>query len=209
MRRTSLPLLLGLAVATLGLTVLAMLTSLRAWFMLAGTSWLEWVAIAALAIMILRLGWLVRAYLKGNRPNLDGIRAARTLALAKAGSLTGAVLLGRYSAMVVVGFLDWNSYWIVRSRHLIVIEGAIAAVLALALVVAGLLAEHWCEIPPSSSEPRAQKQQNATELTAIYHKETVNTLQPVGFIKVSNESGQIKAFLSPTPRTQTLRGTEA
>jgi hypothetical protein len=117
------------------------------WYRLAYTSWVEWVAMLALAAMILRLGWQVRSYLKGDRPNLDGIRAARTLALAKAGSLTGAALLGRYGAVVLVTITSGAPLGAQT------VQAGIAALIALGLIVGSLIAERWCELPPSEAEP--------------------------------------------------------
>lgn len=120
---------------------------------LGNTTWLEWLAYFALAVLVLRLGLAVRAYLKGNKPNLDPIRAARTLALAKAAQWTGAVLFGRYLAAVVVMAQDWG-YGI--GRYL-TIQLGISALSALTLLVVGIIVEHFCELPPSESDAEKMK----------------------------------------------------
>jgi len=148
MRRTNPANLLLLALATAAVITLAMQFGADVGAGLAVTTWVEWAAILLLALMILRLGYSVRAYQKGDKPSLDGIRAARTLALAKAGSLTGAVLLGRYGAVVLMTLADWNF----GDARQILINAAVASIAALALIVASLVAEKWCELPPSPPE---------------------------------------------------------
>src|SRR5918997_2011596 len=102
MRRTSLRTLLGvlLGVALVGAVFLRMLEAQGIY--LPPVTWVEDVAILALAAAIFWSGWAVRAYQKGDKPDLDPLRAARTFVLAKAGALTGALLAGRYLAEVVV-----------------------------------------------------------------------------------------------------------
>lgn len=150
MRRTNPAALLLIALATAAAIAIGMQFGAGLRQALAITTWIEWVAILALGGWILRLGYAVRAYQKGNNPKLDGLRAARTLALAKAGSLTGAVLLGRYGAVVMVTLADWNF----GSARRILINAALAALTALALTVASLIAESWCELPPEPPQTK-------------------------------------------------------
>ena len=149
MRRTNPATLLLIAVATAAIIAIGMQMGSALRYGLAVTTWIEWAAILLLAAMILRLGYSVRAYQKGDKPNLDPIRAARTLALAKAGSLTGAVLLGRYGAVVMVTLADWN-FGVACS---IAINATVASLAAFGLVIAALVAEKWCELPPSAPKP--------------------------------------------------------
>ncbi|WP_425955979.1 DUF3180 domain-containing protein [Xylanimonas sp. McL0601] len=111
-------------------------------------TWVEDVAILALAALIFWMGWAVRAYQKGKRPNLDPLRAARTFVLAKAAVLTGAILTGRYLATLldVIGDLDIASQ---RSRA---IAAGVAVLCSVVLTVVGLLVEKFCEIPPPDDE---------------------------------------------------------
>ncbi len=148
MRRTSIRVLALTAagVALAGLAVLRVLDvrGLR----LGPVAWIEDVAILALAALIFWLGWTVRAYQKGNRPDLDPIRAARTFVLAKAGALTGAILTGRYlaSVLVVVGNLD------VASQRDRAIGAGIAMLCSIVLTVVALVAERFCELPPPDDD---------------------------------------------------------
>jgi polar amino acid transport system substrate-binding protein len=169
MRRTNPANLLLVAVAVATLIAFGMQFGAAFRHGLAVTSWIEWVAILFLAAVILRLGYSVRAFQKGNKPNLDPIRAARTLALAKVGALTGAVLLGRYGAVVMVTAADWNF----GTARRIVMSAAIAALTAFALIVASLIAEKWCELPPSAPEPPPRRQLlEIPEASTAYLKKT-------------------------------------
>jgi len=114
----------------------------------APVAWIEWVAILALAGLIFWMGWAVRAYQKGHKPDLDPLRAARTFVLAKAAALTGAILAGRYLASVldVLGDLDIASQ---RNRA---VAAGIAAVCSVVLCVVGLLVEKFCELPPPDED---------------------------------------------------------
>ena len=111
-------------------------------------AWIEYVAILALAGLIFWLGWTVRAYQKGAKPNLDPLRAARTFVLAKAGALTGALLTGRYLASLldVVGDLGIPSQ---RDRA---VAAGIAAACSVVLTVVGLVVEKFCELPPPEDD---------------------------------------------------------
>jgi len=166
MRRTNPAFLVLLAIATAAVIAIGMQMGTTLRYGLAITTWVEWAAILALGAMILRLGYSVRQYQKGDKPNLDAIRAARTLALAKAGSLTGAVLLGRYGAVVMMTLADWNF----GNARRIVINAAVASMASLALVIASLIAEKWCELPPSTPELPTARRNGLPEGSAAYSK---------------------------------------
>lgn len=105
-----------------------------------------------ISAVVLRMGWAVRQFLRGRRPDLDPLRAARTAVLAKASCLTGSVLLGWYLAQVllVVGDLD------IEPRRDRAVAAAVAAAGALVLTVVGLVVEHLCQVPPPSDKDAAQ-----------------------------------------------------
>lgn len=101
-----------------------------------------------IAGVVLRMGWAVRQFLRGRRPDLDPVRAARTVVLAKASSLTGSLLLGWYGgqALLFLGDLD------VEPRRARAVAAAVAALGAAVLTVVGLVVERMCEVPPPSDE---------------------------------------------------------
>ena len=59
------------------------------------------ILIVVLGVVVAWFGWGVRRYLRGNKADLNPIRAARSLALAQAGALTGAALIGLYAGQAL------------------------------------------------------------------------------------------------------------
>jgi len=104
-----------------------------------------------IAAVVLRMGWAVRQFVRGRRPDLDPLRAARTAVLAKASCHTGALLLGWYLAQVllVLGDLD------IEPRRDRAVAAAIAALGAAVLGVVGLVVERMCQVPPPSDKDAA------------------------------------------------------
>lgn len=144
MRRTRWQSLLLTATVTAALVAL-LLRSLAARGTL--TPEVPWLVVAVellIAGVVLSMGWSVRQFLQGRRPDLSPIRAARTAVLAKASCWTGAVLAGWYGGQVlaVLGDLDIASQ---RDR-----AGAAGLAVAGAVVLAGvgLLVEWFCRVPP-------------------------------------------------------------
>ncbi|MCL2595075.1 MAG: DUF3180 domain-containing protein [Promicromonosporaceae bacterium] len=120
---------------------------------LAPHSWVEHAAILALAGLVFWLGWTVRAFQLGRKPNLDPIRAARTLVLAKAAAITGAILGGRYLA-AILGNLDHLDIYAQRNRA---IAAGIALFCCVVLTVVGLIVERFCELPPTDTDTKDPK----------------------------------------------------
>jgi hypothetical protein len=103
-----------------------------------------------LAIGLLLLGRPVRRLVRGKsqRP-VDPFFAMRVLVLAKASSLTGALLVGAAASFLGyaasrAGSIAVPAFW----------PDVVTGVGALVLCVAGLVVEWWCRIPPQdSAEP--------------------------------------------------------
>lgn len=148
MRRTPVRTLIAVlvAVAVVGWLVLRALESRGVY--LPVVPWLVDVAILALAGVVFWMGWAVRAYQKGRRPSLDGIRAARTLVLAKAAALTGALLGGWYLAQVLVVLGDLA----IEPRRDRAVAAGIAVLCSVVLAAIGLVVEKFCELPPSDKD---------------------------------------------------------
>jgi hypothetical protein len=98
----------------------------------------------ALAVAILAAAWPVRQYVKGKRRQVDQLRAATVLALAKACTLAGASLAGVYLGLVLVAVLGAHSpaAW---TRVALTVAAAAGAT---ALAVSGRVAEWFCRLPP-------------------------------------------------------------
>ncbi|MFC5382585.1 DUF3180 family protein [Aquipuribacter nitratireducens] len=105
--------------------------------------------LAALAAAILVVAWPVRRWTKGERDrHLDPLRAARTVALAKAAALAGAVMSGAWTgfALVAVPLVS------VSAQPGRVALTAAVVLASLAVTVAGLVAERWCMLPPEDDD---------------------------------------------------------
>jgi hypothetical protein len=131
----------------------ALLTAGLAWFVL--DLWtrqggrllpLPWFAAAAIAVVagvVGVLGWEVRRSVRGQRrAPLDPLFAARVVVLAKAAVFGGAVLAGWYAAQGLVVLFNVSG---LRRERLLV--AGVTALAAVALSVAGFLAQRWCRLP--------------------------------------------------------------
>ncbi|MCV2394994.1 DUF3180 domain-containing protein [Actinotalea sp. M2MS4P-6] len=152
MRRTPWPRLVLIAgvVAALSTALLRVLEG-RGWIVL-GPPVLSTVVTLGIAAVVLAMGWNVRQFVKGKRPGTDPIVAARTVALATAAAYTGTLLTGWYAGhvLLVVGDLA------IAARRDVAIGAGVALLGAVVLTVAGLVAEHWCEVPPEDDDRGVQ-----------------------------------------------------
>jgi hypothetical protein len=107
------------------------------------------VVLAGLAAAVLVVAWPVRRWNAGARDRtLDPLRAARTVALAKAAALAGAVMTGAWTgfAVVAVPLVSFSS----QPERVALTAAVLLA--SVALTVAGLVAERWCMIPPEDDD---------------------------------------------------------
>lgn len=104
---------------------------------------------AGLALAVLVVAWPVRRWNAGERDRaLNPLRAARTVALAKAAALAGAVLTGGW-----LGYVGVALPLVAVSTQPGRTAASAAVVLAsIGLTVAGLVAERWCIIPPEDDD---------------------------------------------------------
>ncbi|MEG3614582.1 DUF3180 domain-containing protein [Isoptericola haloaureus] len=148
MRRTRVRTLVAVAVGVAAVgTLLLRLLETRGVY-LPGAAWVEVVALVLIAGLVLWAGWAVRAYLRGEKPDLDPLRAARTFAMAKAAAYTGALLTGRYAASVLLVLPQLA----VEPRREVAITSGVAALAAIGLAVVGLVVEKFCEAPPPEED---------------------------------------------------------
>ena len=105
---------------------------------------------ALMALGTLAVAWPIRRWNSGRRDRaINPVRAARTVALAKAAAMAGAVLAGGWSAYVVLA-LPLVAVEAQAERALL---SGLAVLASLGLTVAGLVAERWCMIPPEDDDP--------------------------------------------------------
>ncbi len=97
----------------------------------------------------LATGWTVRSYQRGDRRHLEPMRALRTAAFAQACAYTGAVLGGVFGGYA----LSLLAYWGHAPRRQVAIEAFVAAGAAVLMLIAGVIAEHWCRIDEDSDDP--------------------------------------------------------
>ena len=108
------------------------------------------VVTALMAVGTLAVAWPIRRWNSGDRDRaINPLRAARTVALAKAAAMAGAVLAGGWSAFVVLA-LPLATVEAQAERALL---SGLAVLASLGLTVAGLVAERWCMIPPEDDDP--------------------------------------------------------
>lgn len=144
MRRTSAPVLLGLAVAggVVGWLLQVGLAASGAPTFIPPLS--TWVVLLLVAAAVLLLGWPVRRSVRGDRSKrVDPFFAMRVLLLAKTASIIGAFGLGFGAALVL--------YTVSRTGSTATpafTPSLLLGVASLVMVVAGLIAESWCRIPP-------------------------------------------------------------
>ncbi|GAB3595934.1 hypothetical protein GCM10027446_21990 [Angustibacter peucedani] len=107
---------------------------------------LPWTApgvIVVLSGVVLALGWPVRRWTRGHRDReLDPLRAARTVVLAKASQYSGALLSGWYAAQVLVLLPTAD----VEQRRALLVRAAVSLLSAVLLWVVGWLVERWCRV---------------------------------------------------------------
>jgi len=130
--------LLATAVAWIGL---------RLWFdaghALPGASWGGAVLIVFMAVGVYFAGLPIRRFLRGeaDRP-LSPLRAMRTLVLAQAAALTGALVAGWYAAQALILLPDAD----VDSVRAAMLRSLALSVSGVLMIVAGLLVQSMCRI---------------------------------------------------------------
>ncbi|HET7477246.1 MAG TPA: DUF3180 domain-containing protein [Dermatophilaceae bacterium] len=142
-----------MAVVALGWTGLAFV-GLRWWSdqgnRLPGASWAAAVLVVFMAAGVYAAGLPVRRFLRGHaRTPMNPLRAMRTVVLAQAAALTGALVTGWYAAQALV-LLPNLDVATVRSAAL---EAAALAAAGGVLTAAGLRAQAMCRLPDDHDPP--------------------------------------------------------
>jgi len=104
--------------------------------------------LALMGVIVVALAWPVRKVTRGEEgAHVDPFYATRVVMLAKASSLSGALLAG--AALGIAGYLLSRSIPPIGSLTM----ALTAAVGAGLLLAGGLVAEHMCSLPPDDDEP--------------------------------------------------------
>ena len=152
MRRTRWQTLVLVAVGVAALTWLG-------WRVVAGRGglppqvpWLVAAVEVLIAAVVFSMGWAVRQFLRGRRPGLDPIRAARTAVLAKASCYTGALLSGWYGGQTIALVTDLATHG--NGGRAVGAGAATAGAVVLAAV--GLVVEWFCAVPPPEDDEKVE-----------------------------------------------------
>ncbi|MCI9887141.1 DUF3180 domain-containing protein [Micrococcales bacterium 31B] len=109
------------------------------------TPWLTGAVILTFALYLVLSGLPIRARLHGTKKEpIDALAAARLVRMVKASSLGGAVLAGLYGSQLVLALAMWS----IEAQRAKGLWGAATALCAIVLVIAALVVEKWCTLPP-------------------------------------------------------------
>jgi hypothetical protein len=149
-RGVTIRLVLLLGVVACGFSYLA----LRLWTGQGGalppSSWGGLIVLVFMASGVFFAGLPVRRFLRGQATKpLNPIRAMRTLVLAQACALTGAVVTGWYTAQVLLLLPDLD----VSSRRTLAIRLAALAAGGVLMVIAGLAVQAMCRVNKDDRNP--------------------------------------------------------
>ena len=106
------------------------------------------ITLVGVAAIVVAMAWPIRQAVRGSAKNrIDPVRAARVAVLAKASSVTGALVLG--VGLGITLFLLTRS---VLPPAATIWMGVATAVGAALLLAGGLVAEHFCTLPPDEPD---------------------------------------------------------
>ncbi|RXZ45219.1 DUF3180 domain-containing protein [Agromyces binzhouensis] len=106
------------------------------------------VTLIGIGAIVVLVAWPIRQAVRGERSRrVDPFRAARIAVLAKASSVTGALVLGVGIGITI--FLLTRSVLPPAGTIWMAVATAIGAAL---LLIGGLVAEHFCTLPPDDPE---------------------------------------------------------
>jgi hypothetical protein len=148
MRRTPWPRLALLAGAVAVLSTALLRTVEARGVILVAPPVLAGVVMLGIAVVVARLGWNVRQFVRGRRPGLDPLLAARTVVLATAAAYSGSILTGWYAGHVLV-VIDRLGHPPLRDFAL---AAGVCVLCAATLAAVGLVAERWCQVPPPEDD---------------------------------------------------------
>jgi Protein of unknown function (DUF3180) len=150
---TRLVLLLGLVVTAFAYLGLRIWSGLRG--ALPQASWGALIVLVFMACGVFFAGLPVRRFLRGQaKKTLNPIRAMRTLVLAQAAALTGALVTGWYLAQVLVLLPDFD----IAPRRTLAIRLAALAAGGVLLAIVGLVVQAMCRLDGDHRDPDVQEE---------------------------------------------------
>jgi Protein of unknown function (DUF3180) len=113
--------------------------------------WGAFIVLVFMAVGVFFAGLPVRRFLRGKaRKSLNPMRAMRTVVLAQASALTGALVTGWYVAQILVLLPDLD----IASRRLLAWRLAALAVGGVLMAVAGLAVQAMCRVDHNGDDDR-------------------------------------------------------
>lgn len=137
------------------------------------------IILAILGIVVLILAWQVHRYVKGKNKKYDIRRAAPTLVMAKALEIVGSVLSGWYLGQLLIVSIHPASSW-ARS---VIIQCGIVSIVAILDLVAGIVSEWWCTLPPHEGPDNPHRKQQEAARQASKETSSNNAVaatKPIG-----------------------------
>lgn len=140
---------------TLGATALG--SGLASWVVLdaltsAGMTpqplWLTAAFLLVLAVWLVLRGRAVKGMVAGEETSMTPIGAARVVTFAKASSITGSLLGGFFVAWIVVASERSSA----PLNQDLILSSALNVLACVVLVVAAMVVEGWCRIPPEDDD---------------------------------------------------------
>ncbi|MBO5633688.1 MAG: DUF3180 domain-containing protein [Aeriscardovia sp.] len=141
-------------------------------FEVLGTPYFVSIILIALGLLTLELGWTVHKYIHDKTRDIAPNRAANTLIIAKAVSLAGALLCGWYIGqfLVIMPHNDVDYY------KKILFECGFAVIAGMIDLVCGIIAEHWCVLPPTEGPENPHIQRYRGKKTHAYSNKYDNEI---------------------------------
>ncbi|MCI1664112.1 DUF3180 domain-containing protein [Bifidobacterium crudilactis] len=134
-----------------------------------GAPWFVSAMLVLIALVVLYMAWQVHLYVKGKRREMDAARAVNTLVLAKALGLAGAALLGWYGGQVLMSLSHAEAPFYAE----IIKECLFGVGAALVDMVAGIVSERLCQLPPNQGpeHPRVKAARRRKSMAKAANKE--------------------------------------
>ena len=110
--------------------------------------WAVPLTLAFFAAVLIGLAWSTHRTLRTPHGRIDPHRAVNLLVLGKASALVGAFMAGAYRGFAVTYLRSWE----VPAGRDRVVQAVIAAVVAVAVMVGGLLLERACQVPDDDDD---------------------------------------------------------
>ena len=152
-RGVTIRLVLAVVVVVTGLSWIVLRWWTDSGHSLPGPSWGSAVLLAFMSVGIYVAGLPVRRWQRGEATKqLSMVRALRTLVLAQAAALTGAMVTGWYAAQVLLRLPDID----VASVRADVLRTLVLVAAGVLLTVAGMLAQRMCRVDQDREDDRSE-----------------------------------------------------